>query len=295
MHEGMDGDDGGSILALQHFLENQGKQVTAVIKHGVPEALSFLPGSHKIQEELIHQKFDLLVTFGCANKERTGLETILTLDVPTINFDHHPDNTFFGIVNIVDKTKSSVAELVYDFFKFCRWTITQDIATCLLTGIITDTGRFMHANTHSSTLYAASDLMSKGARTAKINKHTFKNKKPVVLKAWAKAMENSRFDSKNKIITAAITEEELSELGNLPKSAFEGFVETLNTIPEAKFALFVRQDGLVIKGSLRSDAYKNVDVSKVARLFGGGGHKLAAGFSLAGKITKDIKGQWKIN
>ena len=295
MHEGMDGDDGGSILALLHFLESQHKRVVAVVKNGVPEALSFLPGSQKILENLPETQFDLLVTFGCASTARTGLEKILSLDAPTINFDHHPDNAFFGAVNLVDKAKSSVAELVYDFFKFCTWPISQEVATCLLTGIITDTGRFMHANTQSSTLHAASDLMSKGARTTKINKHTFKNKKPAVLKAWAKAMENSRYDSKNKIITSAITEEDLFALGSLPKSAFEGFVETLNTIPEAKLALFIRQEGSVIKGSLRSDTHKNVDVSKVAKLFGGGGHKLAAGFSLPGKISKDTEGKWQIN
>ena len=69
-----------------------------------------------------------------------------------INFDHHPDNTGFGTVNVVDPKKSSVAELVYDFFNFNGWDISKDVATCLLTGIITDTGGFMHSNTQGSTL-----------------------------------------------------------------------------------------------------------------------------------------------
>lgn len=295
MHERMDGDDGGSILALLHHLEKSGKNITAVIKYGVPEALAFLPGSKKIREDINHETYDLLITFGCAGRERVGLEKITALQAPVINIDHHPDNGFFGQLNLVDKNKSSVAELVYDFFNFCGWPITQEIATCLLTGIITDTGCFMHANTQSSTLKAASELTSKGARVSRITKHTAKIKKPEVLKAWSKAMENSRLDPESKIITSAITEDDLSEIGHLPKSAFEGFVETLNSIPEAKFAMFIRQDGPVIKGSLRSDTHKNVDVSKIAKLFGGGGHKLAAGFSLQGKITKDTKGQWKIN
>ncbi len=296
MHERMDGDDGGSLLAFTHFLESQDKQVTAVIKYGVPEALKFLPGSGKIQDSVPQpNNYDLLITFGCSNKERSGLDEIVSLDIPSINIDHHPDNTFFGKVNLVDKTKSSVAELVYDFFNFCQWPITQDIAACLLTGIITDTGSFMHANTQSSTLMAAADLMHKGARTNKITRHTFKNKKPQVLKAWARAMENSRFDPSSRIISAAITEEDLLDLGELPKSAFEGFVETLNTMPEARFALFIRQDGAVIKGSLRSDTHKDVDVSKIARLFGGGGHKLAAGFSLNGKISRKLSGELQIS
>jgi len=295
MHERMDGDDGGSILAFLNHLEKSGKKITAAIKYGVPEALAFMPGSKKIQEDIGDEGYDLLVTFGCAEKGRVGLEKITSLNAPIINIDHHPDNAFFGHVNLVDKNKSSVAELVYDFFVFSGWPISQEIATCLLTGIITDTGCFMHANTHSSTLKAAAELTSKGARVGRITKHTAKIKNPEVLKAWSKAMENSKFNPKSKVITSAITDEDLSEIGRLPKSAFEGFVETLNSIPEAKFAMFIRQDGPVIKGSLRSDTHKNVDVSEIAKLFGGGGHKLAAGFSLQGKITKDTKGQWKIN
>ena len=81
---------------------------------------------------------------------------------------------------------------------------------------------------------------------------------------------------------------------SLPQAAFEGFTETLNTMPEAKFAMFLRQDGGVIKGSLRSDTFKNIDVSKIAHIFGGGGHKLAAGFSVAGKLMKDEMGKWRV-
>ena len=91
-----------------------------------------------------------------------------------------------------------------------------------------------------------------------------------------------------------MTEKDLANFKTLPLAAFEGFVETLNTMPEAKFAMFLRQDGNIIKGSLRSDSFKNVDVSKIAQVFGGGGHKLAAGFSVAGKLMKDGAGKWKV-
>ena len=91
-----------------------------------------------------------------------------------------------------------------------------------------------------------------------------------------------------------MTESDLTEFKNLPQSAFEGLAETLNTVPEAKFAMFLRQDGNVIKGSLRSDEYKNTDVALIAKNFGGGGHKLAAGFSVAGKLVKEKSGEWKV-
>lgn len=299
MHERMDGDDGGSILAVYHQLKSLGKTVTCSIKKGVPPSLSFLPGSEVIADDISHSNYDLLITFGCSDIKRTGSENISKLlvinnQLSVINFDHHPDNTLFADVNVVDAAKSSVAELVYDFFVFNKWPITHKVATCLLTGIITDTGSFMHSNTQSSTLKAAADLLSKGAQTSQIIKHTSKNKNPNTLKAWGKAMENSYYDEKNKIIFSVMTEKDLAETENLPLAAFEGFAETLNNFPGAKFAMFLRQDGNVIKGSLRTDPHKKTDVSAIAKIFGGGGHKMAAGFSLEGKLTKDEAGKWRV-
>jgi phosphoesterase RecJ-like protein len=294
MHERMDGDDGGALLAMAMQLEKMGKQVTCAIKKGVPPALSFLPGAEKIHDDISKIDFDLVITFGCSSKDRCGSEKIMSLRAPILNIDHHPDNSHFGQVNVVDHKKSSVAELIYDFFLWNNWAITKDIATCLVTGIITDTGSFMHSNTQSSTLKAAAELMRKGAHINKVIKSTYKNKSLLILKAWGKAMENSYYDEKHKIIYSVMTEKDLAEFKNLPQAAFEGFVETLNAMPQAKFAMFLRQDGNIIKGSLRSDIFKNIDVSKIAQIFGGGGHKLAAGFSVAGKLMKDESGKWKV-
>lgn len=294
MHERMDGDDGGSLLAMFEHLKKTGKQITCAIKKGVSPALAFLPHSEQIADDINHADFDLLIMFGCSVKSRCGSERIINLNIPTVNFDHHPDNTFFGNVNVVDSKKSSVAELLYDFFRFHKWPISKNIATCLLTGIITDTGSFMHSNTQDSTLTAAAELMRKGTHTSKIIRHTYKNKSLRVLNAWGKAMDNLYYDSKHKIIYSTMTGQDMAELEQLPPSAFEGFVETLNTFPEAKFAMFIKQDGEIIKGSLRSDTFKKTDVSRIARMFGGGGHKQAAGFSLAGKLVKNPSGAWEI-
>ncbi len=294
MHERMDGDDGGALLAVGQMLEQRGKQVTHIIKKGVPPQLQFLPGSEKISAEYVAGDYDLLVTFGCSTKDRCGIEEIITLNIPVLNIDHHQDNSFFGDVNVVDKQKSSVAELVYDFFKFCGWPLNKNIASCLLTGIITDTGSFKHSNTASSTLETSAELMNHGALTSPIIHETFKNKTPEILKAWGIALANSYYDQDRGIIYSVMTELDFKEFTHLPQSAFEGFVETLNSVPEAKFAMFLRQDGNIIKGSLRSDTHKNVDVAKIAQLFGGGGHKQAAGFSIVGKLEKDSTGKWKV-
>src|SRR4029078_12151863 len=132
--------------------------------------------------------------------------------------------------------------LIFDFFQYSGWTIDAAIATCLLTGIFTDTGSFMHSNTKDSTLTAAAFLMRKGARIDTITKHTYKGKAPGTLRAWGKALNNAYYNDKERIIYSMLTKEDLKELGDLPHGPFEGLVETLNKVPEAKFAIFLKQD-----------------------------------------------------
>lgn len=293
-HERTDGDDLGSVLALAHHLKNEGKNIAIVIKGGVPAQLEYLPLSEIVTEELPESNFDVLVISGCSVPQRVNHEAILALDIPTINLDHHPDNKMYGDVNVVEGAKSSVAELTYDFFKFSEWKITHDIALCLLTGIVTDTGIFMHSNTQASTLAAAADLMDKGARVATVTKHTYEGKDLNDLKAWAQAMENAHYDEQKQMIYSIITADELEALGNPPMSAFEGVVETLIKVPEAKFAMFLKQDQDRIKGSLRSEENKGVNVQAIAQSLGGGGHKLAAGFSLLGTLARNGEGKWEV-
>ena len=113
-----------------------------------------------------------------------------------------------------------------------------------------------------------------------------------MLRAWAVALENVRFDPERHIVYTVITEDDLAK-ANAKEDDLEGVVELLNTLPEAKFSMLLKQRGGEIKGSLRSDTYKGVDVSEIARAFGGGGHKLAAGFQFHGKIERTAEG-WKI-
>jgi bifunctional oligoribonuclease and PAP phosphatase NrnA len=293
-HERTDGDDFGVISALAHYLQTRNKSVTKIVKGGVPPHLSFLPDSSSTVEQLPEQTYDLLIISGCSNRERIGNQAVIELEIPTLNLDHHPDNQRYATVNVVDAAKSSVAELTFDLFHYAGWQIDPQTALALLTGIVTDTGSFIHSNTASSTLAAAASLMQAGAHLHTIAKHTAKRKDLRYLQAWSKALENAWYDEDRQIIYSVISNQDLDSLGNLPPAAFEGLVETLNKVPEAKFALFLKQDGAVIKGSLRSEWRKGVDVNSIARLFGGGGHTLASGFAVAGTLEKEQNGNWKI-
>jgi phosphoesterase RecJ-like protein len=291
-HEGTDGDDLGSLLAVRFALINLGKHVIASVHKGVPEYLKFLPGSNQVGDKLVSTDFDLVITFGCNQIARTGLTSLQKFIGPFINFDHHPDNKLFGTINIVEPSTSSVAELTYYFFQICELRIDRDMATCILTGIFTDTGGFKHANTTSDSLHVASELMRKGARIEKISQQIMGRHNPAMSRIWARALENTRFNKSKSMIYTVITKEDFEQTQSTDDD-LGGFVNFINALPEARFAMLLRQDGEVVRGSVRSEADRNVDVNKIAATFGGGGHKLASGFKIKGQLVKKGKG-WEI-
>jgi bifunctional oligoribonuclease and PAP phosphatase NrnA len=292
-HESTDGDDLGSLLAVNHVLGKMGKEVHCIVKGGVPRMLKFLPGSVSVKEEFENREYDLAIAFGCSTPDRPGFPEFKNLKAKKINFDHHPDNKMFGDVNIVDANTAAVAQLVYYFLKAnLEVEIDKEIATCLLTGIFTDTGGFKHSNTSSSVFEVAGELLKKGARIDRIAHETFNNQRPQALRAWAKALENTRFDPEKQMAFSVMTEDDMRE-AQAEDEDLTGFVSILNHIPQAKFALMLRQDGDQVKGSLRSEPHKNMDVSEIAKFFGGGGHKYASGFKIKGKLVRGEKG-WKI-
>jgi len=292
-HAHTDGDDLGSILAIAEILKSMGKVAVTAAIGGVPVSLKFLPGQQAARDHFpADENFDAIILSGCSNPERTEMEEVVGSNLPMLNIDHHPDNKLYGTVNLVDRTKSSVAELVYDFIKFLGCPITPEISKDLLTGIFTDTGSFIHANTTAETLKAAGELVRAGARTDSIHAFTDSKNLPA-MKAWAVAMENTKVDEKNKIVMSVLSEEDIKKIGPLPEDAFSGFINFLQTVPETKLAIFIYQDGEYLKGSIRSDEGKGFNVSKLAKLFGGGGHVLASGFRVKGKVFKTESG-WRI-
>ncbi len=292
MHERMDGDDGGAGLALSLYLRSVGKEVTHFISGGVPGVFKYLPQWQTITSTLEVADADLLIICGCSTKDRCGSEVLTNSTIPVLNIDHHPDNTIYGNYNLVDANKSAVSELMFDLFSYANWKISPDIATCLLTGIISDTGSFMHSNTDSSAFKTAGLLLKKGANLNTIIGNTFRGKSLLQMKAWGETLQNISLEEDSGMVYAIANSEHVQDLENLPQATFDGIVETINKVPNAKFALFLRQEGNKVKGSLRSDPFKQTDVNAIAKKFGGGGHKYASGFAQEGVITEENKNTW---
>jgi len=291
-HEYTDADDLGAVLALAQALESRGKKVFCVARGGVPENLFFLPGNQKVLSAPPEMPFGLVVLLGCGDIARHGFEGWDLSPFDILNIDHHIDNKKYGKANLTQPTASATCEIIYDFLKFLSVPLSKDIAVNLLAGIFFDTGGFRHASTSARVFEITAELVRKGARVDRIAKYYFGSSELAKLKAWAKAFENAKFDPEQQVMYSVVTEEELAEIGAKPEH-LEGIAEMLNTVPEAKFSMFLKQRGDEVRGSLRSENYKGVDVSAIARTFGGGGHKLAAGFKLKGKIEKTADG-WKI-
>ncbi len=168
-HEEPDGDALGSMLALAIALEKAGKNTSAFADSPAPSCFNFLPGYEKITNDINWQKIDLIIGLDYGKPERLKLNLALTKSPRFLTFDHHIINQPLGLA-IVNGEISSTAELIYQYFLSVDTQINSKIATCLLTGIFSDTGGFHHANTSAQTLKIAAELLLKGAPLQKIAK-----------------------------------------------------------------------------------------------------------------------------
>ncbi|EKD58856.1 MAG: hypothetical protein ACD_56C00037G0001 [uncultured bacterium] len=293
-HSGPDGDTAGSVLAFKDYLTSIGKKAVIGCVDPIPTFLENLTE----EEFVLPQNLDLSIfdaAIGCDSVERGFQKIITELPEKTVTaiIDHHPDITIKADIVIIDSKCSSTCEIIYEYFASQQITISKNIATYLMIGILSDTGNFQHANTSSRVMEISSDLMKRGASVSKIIEATFANKKLSTLKLWGKAFEKAKINPINGLITTVLTQADIEEC----KASTEDIGQVasiLNTVPGTKFSLVLSErDNGIIKGSLRSEEYKGVDVSEIAHQFGGGGHRLASGFEVQGKIIETETG-WEI-
>ncbi len=293
-HSRLDGDTTGACIALAQYIKRLGKKVDIACFDPLPDYLkNIIEDEFKYPDHIDINRYKLIIAADSVDRGFNKLKDKFNEDQITAILDHHPDITTLGDINILDSVFSSVCEIVYEFFIFNKIEINRKMATCLMLGILGDTGMFQHSNTTPHALEIASHLMRLGAPLSKIVQTSFSNKKICTLKLWGKAFEKARINSKSGMIYTILTKKDIADC-NASTEDIAQVSGILNTVPGTRFALILseRGDGIV-KGSLRSEEYKGVDVSKIAATFGGGGHKLASGFEVKGKIVETEDG-WKI-
>lgn len=236
-------------------------------------------------------KYDLVVILDTAATKLLGSIYVeapeLFYETPTVAIDHHPTNAYFAKVNWIDMTATSTAEMLVSLIESLGRTevlLDADIATCLLTGILTDTNSFQNINTTPKSLTVAAQLVAAGARQQEIVEKVFRTKKLVTLKLWGKALSNLREESDHKFIWASLSEEDARSVGAENTSTNGLIDELLKTAVGMDFALLLKERDGTIRANVRS-INPATDVAAIAALFGGGGHIAAAGFAVEGRLA----------
>lgn len=290
-HRKPDGDAIGSIAALHESLKNDAEVKMFCIDQ-VPEALTFMLGDEKVFpiEEIEAFDPEVIIACDCGDFSQTGLSADAKSRV-VVNIDHH-GNELFGDLNIVNTQASSASELIYELLLFLGKPLTRNVATSIFSGIVQDTDNFKNPNTSKKVLDITSNLMIRGIDTRTVMKNLNYNKSPDGLKLWGKVLSRIRKHEKLNMVSTYVTHDEIKENSNC-KEEINGVANFLNSIPDVKAScIIVEQEKGHIKGSLRTMS-DEVDVSKIAKLFGGGGHQKAAGFNIEGSLHED-QGKIKI-
>ena len=284
-HDNPDGDALGSLLAMHLALVSLGKDSVMVLggEQPLPGEFGFL----RLEEQgLLRAAPDdvsdrVLVALDCAQESRIVEPTLLGSSTTTLNIDHHHDNTRFGDVDLVVEDASSTAEVLADVFDGLGVTRTPELAEALYTAVVTDTGRFQYSNTSPKALRLAADLVEDGADVGKVFVEVYESTPFPKLRLLARALEHATELAGGRVVVSELRREDFEAAGaDEPYS--EGVIDHLRAVDGAELVALVRElpEGAPArrKGSLRSHP-DGVDVSVIARSFGGGGHRRAAGFS----------------
>lgn len=295
-HRSPDPDSVGSNLALYQVLSKLGKDVEIVSADEPPKNLEFLPNFAKIRREDIGGKkldgFDLLLTVDSASLGMLTRETSFRPppSLFIVNIDHHYLNEKYGNINLVDDKTGSLGEVLYNLFSNWGVEVTAEVATCLMTGIAGDTGTLRFASGVSSdTFKVASDLLQKGASFKDITFSLNQRTSFATAKFWARVLDSMKIEEAGgyQFVWIAIPFSQLEHFGGpvVNQDTPETF---LGNIEGTDFGIFlVEEEKGVIKGSIRSRS--GVNVALMAKEFGGGGHKVAAGFRVQGEFRKATK------
>ena len=281
-HVNPDGDCMGSCLAMYRYARKRkpGADIRVCLKN-FPEKFSYMDGFEDIQEEVRDEVFDLCICLDCSDDERLGeFAAYLETAKSSICVDHHVTNTGYAGENVVAAGASSPAEVLYG--QFSEELIDKEIAECLYTGIIHDTGVFRYSSTTAKTMEIAGKLMGMGIDFTRIVDGSFFKKTYLQSQILGRAlMECIRFMD-GKCIFTVVKRQDMEFYGVGPKD-LDGIVDHLRTIDGVECAIFMYEiDNHVYKVSMRSNYV--VDVSKIAYYFGGGGHVRAAGCTMSGSI-----------
>lgn len=282
-HENPDGDAIGSSLAMKLALKQLGKEADVIIPE-FPSVFKFLPGIDEVKKESEIEKYDLAIALDCASpKLLNGFAKYFDNAKVKVVIDHHSSNTMFADYNYVDQDAPACAQLLLVCLSYFNIEVTKEIGTCILAGIITDTGGFRYDGVTADTFRFVSDLCDKGIKVSKVYQQVFASKTRAKFELHKIALDRLEFLEDGKVTFTYITKAD-EEKVNAQNGDYDGIVENGRDVEGVEVSVFLRETEKGIKVSLRSKNY--VNVSEVAMMFGGGGHIRAAGCTIQGSIEQ---------
>ncbi len=288
-HVGPDGDALGSMIGFGLAARDAGKEVVASFGSPfiVPANLSFLPADLLIDPDDFPVTPETMVVFDAGSPDRLAELGSPAGDAGTlVVIDHHVTNEGFGDISLVDSEAAATAVIVVDVLDVLEWPLTPTIATCLLTAVVTDTGRFQYANTTPSTLELAGRLVESGARPDQISQKVYEEAPFGYLKVAGAALARATLDLDLGIVSTIVSQQDLDEAG-VGWGDIDNLINTLRLAEEADVAVLAKVNADEdVKLSLRSRGA--TDVGALAAELGGGGHRLASGFTYQGDAEKAI-------
>jgi phosphoesterase RecJ-like protein len=274
-----DGDSLGSSLGLYWLLRALEKDVEVIMRDPVPPAYQQLPGAGAVRvTSAIDRPYHAVFVIECSDVTRPGLTDLENQFV--VNIDHHSTTALFGKINWIDSTASAVGEMIYNLCKATGVRVTKEIAECVYTALITDTGSFHYSNTTERTFKVASELVRSGVRPAKTAEAVFASYPWGRIQLLGEVLSTARRDSSGRVACMRQTLE-MQRRTQASDEATDGFVNYPLTVGEVEAVALLREcEPGIYRTSLRSKG--EVNVARVAGLFGGGGHRNAAGCTLKG-------------
>jgi bifunctional oligoribonuclease and PAP phosphatase NrnA len=287
-HGNPDGDAVSSVCSMMEVLTLMKKKFSAFCHDKPPRQFFYLPHYEKIEESLQFKNHDLIIVMDCGSLARTHLaEEIKNRDKKqfVIEIDHHPKTDNYSDLEIRDQKCVSTTELVYWLLKENKIKFNKNISNCILTGIITDTGNFLYQSTSERSVKIASEMMLYGAQYPRIYELALRNKSLSGMRLWGAAINNLKINKKYNFAYTILTKEDL-EICQNSEDEIDGVSGFLSNLEGVKGLLLLKEDGNgMLKGSLRTNN-EHIDVSKLAAILGGGGHKKLRGSKLKAKSKK---------
>src|SRR5215813_13440469 len=278
-----DGDSLGSSLGLHWLLQALDKDVEVIMRDPVPHAYRQLPGAPRVRvTPAVDRQYDAVFVIECSDITRPGLIDLEKQLV--VNIDHHSTTALFGTINWIDSTASAVGEMIYNLCKATGVRVNREIAECVYTALITDTGSFHYSNTTERTFKVASELVRTGVKPAKTAEAVFASYPWSRIELMGAVLSTAKRDESGRVACMRQTLD-MQRQAHASAEDADGFVNYPLTVGEVEAVAMLKECSPgVYRTSLRSKG--DVNVAKVAEQFGGGGHRNAAGCTLKGESSE---------